>query len=214
MNKLAKRPTILVSSTVYGIEELLERIYATLTTFGYEVWMSHKGTLPVHSGSTAFDNCLKAVDQCDLFLGIITPSYGSGMDDSGLSIVHQEINRAIELNKLRWLLTHDQVVFARRLLRDLGHNTPEKRKKLKLKPGANSITDLRVIDMYEDAIRHEEPRMTERYGNWVQKFNSDPDALLFASAQFSRFQEVERFIQENMANPEQVKTKQRKGGEQ
>lgn len=56
--------------------------------------------------------------------------------------------------------------------------------------------------------------MTERYGNWVQKFNSDPDALLFASAQFSRFQEVERFIQENMANPEQAKTKQRKGGEQ
>ncbi len=43
------RPTILVSSTVYGIEELLDRIYMVLTTFGYEVWMSHKGTLPVRS---------------------------------------------------------------------------------------------------------------------------------------------------------------------
>ena len=39
-----QRPTILVSSTVYGLEELLDRIYTVLTAFGYEVWMSHKGT--------------------------------------------------------------------------------------------------------------------------------------------------------------------------
>jgi hypothetical protein len=32
-----RRLTVMVSSTVY----------ATLTTFGYDVWMSHKGTLPV-----------------------------------------------------------------------------------------------------------------------------------------------------------------------
>lgn len=38
-----KRIVIMVSSTVYGIEELLERVYAILTNFGYEVWMSHKG---------------------------------------------------------------------------------------------------------------------------------------------------------------------------
>ena len=37
-----KKLTILVSSTVYGIEELLERIYTLLTGFGYEVWMSHE----------------------------------------------------------------------------------------------------------------------------------------------------------------------------
>lgn len=28
---------IMVSSTVYGIEELLERVYTLLTSFGYEV---------------------------------------------------------------------------------------------------------------------------------------------------------------------------------
>lgn len=44
-----KRLIIMVSSTVYGIEELLERIYTILTTFGYEVWMSHKGAVPVTS---------------------------------------------------------------------------------------------------------------------------------------------------------------------
>jgi hypothetical protein len=64
---------IMVSSTVYGIEELLDRIYTLLTVFGYEVWMSHKGTLPVFSNRSAFDNCLTAVEKCDLFLGLITP---------------------------------------------------------------------------------------------------------------------------------------------
>ena len=38
--------TVLVSSTVYGVEELLERIYTLLTAAGHEVWMSHKGTVP------------------------------------------------------------------------------------------------------------------------------------------------------------------------
>ena len=68
-----KKPLIaMVSSTVYGIEELLERIYAILTRFGYEVWMSHKGTVPVISTRSAFENCLHAVEQCDLFLSLIT----------------------------------------------------------------------------------------------------------------------------------------------
>ena len=33
----------MVSSVVFGYEELLESIYALLVTFGYEVLMSHKG---------------------------------------------------------------------------------------------------------------------------------------------------------------------------
>lgn len=206
MTEVKMRPTILVSSTVYGIEELLDRIYTILTAFDYEVWMSHKGTLPVRSDHTAFDNCLQAVEQCDLFLGIITPLYGSGKDGGDLSIVHQEINRAIELNKPRWLLAHEQVIFARRLLRDLGRGSPEKRGKLKLRKGASAISDLRVIDMYEEAIRHTEP-MPERNGNWVQAFNTDEDALLFASAQFSRFQEIEEFIKENLANSDEVQVR-------
>jgi hypothetical protein len=213
MSKSTKKPVILVSSTVYGIEELLDRIYTLLTAFGYEVWMSHKGTLPVRSDRTAFENCLAAVDECDLFLGIITPSYGSGKDGDDLSITHQEIQRAISLSKPRWLLVHSNVVFARRLLRDIGQGTLEKRRKLKLNKGANSITDMRVIDMYEEAIRLEEP-LSERNGNWAQEFNADEDALRFATAQFSRFQEAERFIKENLADPAKVRAgiDQRRGG--
>ncbi len=35
MKKPTKKLTVLVSSTVYGIEELLERVYALLTDYGY-----------------------------------------------------------------------------------------------------------------------------------------------------------------------------------
>ncbi len=200
---MPKRPIIMVSSTVYGIEELLEKIYTELTLFEYEVWMSHKGTLPVRSDRTAFENCLAAVDECDLFLGIITPAYGSGRDDTDLSITHQELQRAIARKKPRWLLAHHDVVFARRLLRDLGYKTPAERAALNVAKSAKSLSDLRVIDMYEDAILDIVP-LADRYGNWVQEFVTDKDATLYASAQFSRFQEVERFLKENFTDPAAV----------
>ena len=195
---------IMVSSTVYGIEELLDRIYTLLTAFGYEVWMSHKGTLPVFSNQSAFDNCLTAVEKCDLFLGLITPSYGSCQKGAGISIAHQELLKAINLNKPRWLLAHDHVVFARKLLNDLGYRGKQGRNRLKLKHKATSVSDIRVFDAYEESIRDQIP-LSNRQGNWVQKFQSDEDALLFASAQFSRYQEVEAFVKENFAHPDRIR---------
>jgi hypothetical protein len=156
----SRKLKIMVSSTVYGIEELLDRVYTLLTSYGYEVWMSHKGTLPVFSNQTAFENCLCAVKECDLFLGIITTSYGSGQDPddpSSRSITHQELLKAIELKKPRWLLAHEHVVFARTLLNNLGFKGKSGRKKLKLSKNP-VFTDLRILDLYEEAtIDHEAP---------------------------------------------------------
>lgn len=197
------RPVLMVSSAVYGIEELLDRLYATLEGYGYEVWMSHKGTVPVQSDRSAFENCLAAVERCDLFLGLITPWYGSGREADGLSITHLEIRQAIALKKPRWLLVHADVDFARRFLRDLGHLDAGQRGQLRLTKGAKSLSDLRVIDLYEEAIRHELP-LAERAGNWVQPFRRDEDALLFATAQFFRFLEVEAFVRANLRKPEEV----------
>ena len=205
-----KKLTILVSSTVYGIEELLERIYSLLTEFGYEVWMSHKGTLPVFSNRSAFENCLAGVEKCDLFLGLITPHYGSGKSESDLSITHQELHRAIELNKPRWLLAHDHIVFARSFLRHLGFDGTEKRQSLRLEKNP-ILDDLRVIDMYEEAILSDIV-LDERQGNWVQKFTNDEEAALFASAQFFRYQEVEQFLRENFADAARVNRRVKKGG--
>jgi hypothetical protein len=55
--------------------------------------------------------------------------------------------------------------------------------------------DLRIIDMYESAIRADVPELDERTGNWVQKYQTPEDILLFASAQFSRYAEVKAFIE-------------------
>ena len=207
-----KKLTILVSSTVYGIEELLERIYSLLTEFGYEVWMSHKGTLPVIPSRSAFENCLAGVEKCDLFLGLITPHYGSGKDQEALSITHRELRRAIELNKPRWLLAHDHVVFARSFLRHLGYVGTEGRKSLQLEKNP-VLDDLRVIDMYEEAILSD-IALQERQGNWVQKYTNSEEAALFASAQFFRYQEVEQFIRENFIDTTSVGRLARKGGKQ
>ncbi|NVO66456.1 DUF4062 domain-containing protein [Methanofollis tationis] len=200
--KSNKKLTIMVSSTVYGIEELLDRIYTLLTEFGYEVWMSHKGTMPVFSQHSAFENCIAGVTNCDLFLGLITPHYGSGKDADGLSITHLELRKAIELNKPRWLLAHDHVIFARSLLNHLGYKGESGREKLSLEKN-QILDDLRVIDMYEEAILSQKP-LQDRQGNWVQKFGSDDDAALFAMAQFSRYQEVEAFVHENLRDSARV----------
>ena len=203
---------VMVSSTVYGIEELLDRIYTLLTAFGYEVWMSHKGTMPVQSNLSAFENCLRAVERCDLFLGLITQYYGSGKDSGDISITHQELRKAVELNKPRWLLAHDYVVFARSLLKHLKYIKSGRPVNTGVTVKKNpAIDDLRVIDMYEEAILSQKP-LRDRQGNWVQKFQTDEDALLFATAQFSRYIEVEAFIKENLSNVSMIsKSIRRKG---
>ena len=198
MAKRKKRLTIMVSSTVYGIEELLDQVYALLGGFGYDVWMSHKGTVPVYPDQTALESCLAAVEKCDLFLSIITPRYGSGIIDSQLSITHQELLKSIELKRARWILAHDHVVFARTLFRKLGAKSQQDREEMLSKLGfgdADSLRkmrkaeelvldDIRVIDMYEAAIRHDLKIYQDRKGNWVQKFGGPDDVKLFATAQF------------------------------
>ena len=84
------------------------------------------------------------------------------------------MKKAIELNKPRWFLAHDQIVFARRLLMDLGYKTQEQRSALTLRKGAASISNIKVIDLYEDATMEQLPQ-DDRQGNWVQKFDRDDD---------------------------------------
>jgi hypothetical protein len=68
----------MVGSTVYGFENDLTTIVALLKRLGYDVLNSHVGTIKVVPTLSNLENCLKAVEECDLFLGIIRPYYGSG----------------------------------------------------------------------------------------------------------------------------------------
>ncbi len=188
----------MVSSTVYGSEEVLDRVYDLLTSFGYEVWMSHKGTLPVFSNKSAFENCLEGVRQCRIFLGIIGTRYGSGIDKddpNSLSIVHQELRLAIELKKARWLLAHENILTARTLFAKIGHQGVDGRAALQLKR-SDVLEDMRLIDMYEEATFDRLP-LSERKGNWVQKFHDFKDSGRYMMFQFQRYQEIEAYIREH-----------------
>lgn len=194
----------MVSSTVYGVEDELDRIYSLLTGFGYEVWMSHMGTMPVFSDKSAFENCLEGVRNCDIFLGIIGCQYGSGVDPDdpdSPSILHQEIRLAVELPIPRWLLVHENVLTARTLFRKIGCSDSASRRKLKMKP-SNVLSDVRLIDMYEEAILASGPLeqrrpFKERKGNWVQKYNRPDQSDRFLMFQFYRYQEVQAYIEEH-----------------
>lgn len=200
MDKGPEPLKIMVSSTVYGIEDVLDRVFDILTGFGYTVWMSHKGSIPNFSDRTAFENCLDAVKNCDLFLGIIGTSYGSGVDKGdpdALSISHQELQLAMKLNKPRWMLAHANVITARTLLEKLGFAGRAGRTGLNLKR-SDVLGDLRLIDMYEEAIidDHKIP-VHRRKGNWVQKFQNTAEAGAYAVFQFHRYQEVEAYVREH-----------------
>jgi hypothetical protein len=216
--KKDKRLSIMISSTVYGIEELLEQVYALLSGFGYDVWCSHKGTVTVYPTQTALDSCLAAVEDCDLFLCIITPQYGSGAIPGELGFTHQELLKAIELNKPRWILAHNHIPFLRSVFTKLGCRNAQERENLFAKLGFDAedekkelkkreqavIDDFRVIDMYDAAIRRDLKTYQERTGNWVQKFSSNEDVKLFATAQFGRYGEVEEFIHNHFRDMEAI----------
>ena len=190
-----QKPIIMVSSAVYGIESLLEGISAALSGFGYKVWMSHKGSIPVHPKKSNFANCLEAVKRCDLFLGIIAGRYGSGKKGGELSITHREMLAAIQEDKLRWFLAHRDVITARQLFRQFRTKEGSWCKGFRLADSA-VIDDLRIIDMYEAAIRQDLP-LGHRTGNWVQSFVHSNDALNFIQEQFGEIERIKKILQED-----------------
>ena len=183
---------VMVASPVYGVESLLDQVYAVLDGFGYKVWMSHKGTVPIDPKLSNFENCLAAVDNCAVFVALITGRYGSGKDDLELSITHREVLRAIERDKLRWFLVHRDVEVARIILRQFRFTKDGRPKNLRFQ-ATPVLEDVRVLDMYEAATRADLP-LRNRTGNWVQQYIADEDVLRFLTAQFADLQRIRKLI--------------------
>ena len=178
MSKKKSEVKIMVGSTVYGFEDQISQIVAQLNTLGYKVLNSHYGSIKVNPNLSNMDNCLNAVAECDLFLGIIRPYYGTG-NIGDKNITFEEIKKAIELKKPYWFLVHRDVVFARNLF-----------KKMKLKSGDeiviadNKLFDKRCIDVYEYVIQNHVP-VTLRNGNWAQEFYRLDEMMVYINAQFT-----------------------------
>lgn len=188
---------LMVASTVYHFEDQLRQICGILTGFGYEVWNSHIGTIRVHPGLSNQENCVAAARECDAFLGIIRPFYGSGIIGAH-SITHEECLEAIRQQKPRWFLVHRDVTFARQLLKPYLYNADGSRTAFQFKETC-VMDDIRVVELYDDSVQSAVPA-ADRKGHWAQEFYLLEEALLYVDSQFKDAERVRRICQE-MALP-------------
>lgn len=179
-----KKLKIMVSSTVYGSESDLDAIYSILDGFGYEVVMSKEGNVYVPAGYTTKQACLKAVEDCDLFFGIVFPRYGSG-------ITHEEFLKTEELDKPRWFVAHHYVTFARKLLQQFMFDKDGKRiEDFEIKP-TSVLDSVKVIDMYNDIK-----------SNWAQPFFKTNEVHPFINTQFKNIKLRKKELEEIQRNKE------------
>lgn len=166
---------IMIGSTVYGFENELYQIAALLQTLGYEVINSHIGTIKVNPKLSNLENCLNAVEDCDLFLGIIRPYYGTGII-GGKNITFEEMKKAIELKKPYWFLVHRDVVFAKKLFGKIRNSND-------IEVLRNNFFDRRCIEIYDYVIKNHVP-ITLRNGNWAQEFYRLDELSIYIKTQF------------------------------
>jgi hypothetical protein len=206
-----QRLKIMVSSSVHGFEDQLTQIGALLQGrgYGYEVVNSYLGTVQVAPGQHNFDACIQAVQDCDLFLGIIRGKYGSGvfshtgLAEGEIAVTHREMRRAIQADKPRWFLVHDEVNVARQLLKPLlplfgcktydelqqhfrhqqeGAQPPARRYPFQDNP---ILDDLRILDLYEETLLVQSGTpLLQRHNNWNQTYQDQTALLRFLKTQF------------------------------
>lgn len=187
---------VLVASTIYGYQDQLASIYAQLDSYGYDVMNSYMGTVYAGADKSNLKNCLDAVDDCDAFLGIIRPYYGSGVVGE-TSITHEEVLKAIMLKKARWFLVDSKVVLTRQLLKNselVDRHTlrPIIMENIIIRP--NSIIDVRCIEIY-NAVTKDKVPIKERIGHWAQEYYDLPGMQRFIEGQFKDAYKVQKTIE-------------------
>lgn len=185
---------IMVSSTVYGFEKDLRQLCATIESYQsreykYQVLNSCIGSIYVAPGVSNTEACLRAADDCDFFLGIILPRYGSG-------ITHQEFTRAIQQDKPRGFLSHFSVRYARELLAQYMYS--DFRNRVRNPDFKFSKTpvfeDARIIDMYNEAIQDGFPLDQRR---WAHEFGHfDGDEMKFIETEFKDINRLKNDLDE------------------
>lgn len=186
---------IMVASTVYQNRDLLLQICAILNTYGYKVINSEYGTLHPPLGMNNTEACIAAVEECDIFFGIINPIYSTG-------ITHQEFQRAIAINKPRRFIAHSFVTFSRKLLAQYMYADAAKTQRNDFEIQSTSVMDsVKVIDMYNDAVQINLAYEERKY-HWVQEFFRPDEALRHVETLFQDIRRVERELA-NLNNPAQ-----------
>lgn len=189
---------VFVASTVYNFENDLDRIYNLIDNYGYDVYMSHKGSIPLDSKQSNLKNCTSGVEDCDVFVGFIRPDYGSGvLEKGGKSITHIEFETAFKKNIPRFVLADYRVAFTRELFRNnkvIRNSLSETLSFDDISFENSKVMDTRSVRMYNEAIKDKERPASKRTGNWVQTYKNIDEILLHLDSQFSYSERIEKLI--------------------
>lgn len=173
----------MIASTVYQNRDLLLQICGVLNNYGYHIINSEYGTLHPPLGMNNTEACLAAVDECDIFFGIINPMYSTG-------ITHQEFQKAIDIDKPRRYIAHSFVTFSRKLLAQFMYINADNSVRNGFEIKSTSVMDsVRVIDMYNDAVQINLPYEERKY-HWVQEFFRPDEALRHVETLFRDIKRV------------------------
>ena len=189
---------VFVASTVYNFQNELNSIYNMLDGFGYDVYSSHKGTFLTNSKLSNLKNCTNGVEDCDVFIGFIRPSYGSGViEKGGKSITHHEFETALACDIPRFIMADYRVAFTRSLLRKAvltENNTEITLSSSNINFNDNNIMDIRCVQMYEEMVKDKMPPI-KREGNWVQEYINLDDIRLYLESQFKYPDRIKQLIE-------------------
>lgn len=187
---------VFVSSTVYDFETQLHNVYALLDGYGYDVYMSEKGTIPIDSRLHNFVNCTKGVEDCDIFVGFIRPLLGTGIySREEPTVTEQEFQVAFDKRMIRFVMADYKVEFAHQYLNLVGHDLADipiyKESMIENETGENVITRTpnkvihpQCVALYRKAIQAHEKDFKKRIGNWVQSYKDMGDIARFLESQF------------------------------
>ncbi len=200
-NKPAPRNHIkvFVASTVYNFEYQLNSVYNYLDNLGYDILMSQKGTILLDSTVSNLKNCTNGVKECDVFVGLIRPDYGSCvLEEGGKSILHMEFETAYQRDIPRFILADHRVVFTRSLFKGsffIEDKTSRKINFDEISFENNKVLDTRSIRMYNMSIKNKVKPASKRKGNWVQEYVNLNDILLHLESQFRYPERIKKLIE-------------------
>lgn len=186
---------LMLASTVYGFEDQLSKIIADLENQNFRIINSFYGSIKVNPKHSNLDNCIRAVEDTEWFLGIVRPYYGTGnIRDSDAkksedkNITFEEIKKAVELDLPRWFYVHRDVQFGCKILDYVTVNTTFEEKKSGVATNelqTNPYIDPKTIQLYNYVIKDHETNVALRNGNWAQEFFTISEALRYIHTQFS-----------------------------
>lgn len=211
-------PIVMISSSMYGFEDQILTIKDYFHSLKYNVITSLDGTIMVDPRLGNFGNCLKAVESCDVFFGVIRPFCGTGRSNEE-SITFKEFKHARSCHKPSWYVVDNRVkyfkdlFFALKLRRDCGRKdinealekwVEELREKGEDGP---KILDLfcpdrsrRYFDpecfLMEDFVNQKDVPRDMVTNNWMQYVNNILDIKRYVETNFRNQERVMEIIKE------------------